>query len=259
MSGASVGEGPRKKHQPSVVRRLRGRYRPLRRTPAGHGHSSASIRRRAIEFERPLVPRSRRQPRSRSRSTPKSSPNEKSVVSAFSAGPGRARRAIPQHDEAHLSAPPRACADVHDRCAQGDRVLYPRARACACPIIPATTSLSCTASTAATITWSLSHARTRRATITSAGTSAASMRSAPAPCICSTRATTRAGASAGTCSARTSSTTCAIPGAATANIPPTSTMSPPTATGRPATIRRRISFYAWGPNVPADFVHNYEA
>ena len=71
----------------------------------------------------------------------------------------------------------------------------------------------------------LSHARTRPDIIISAGMSARSMRSAPAPCTCSTRALPKAGAWAGTCSARISSTTSRTRGAASANIPPISTTS----------------------------------
>ena len=68
----------------------------------------------------------------------------------------------------------------------------------------------------------------------------------------------RAGASAATCSARTSSTTCAIRGAATRNIPPTSTTCRSTTTGRRSDHPPEDSFYVWGPNPPEDFAINHE-
>jgi hypothetical protein len=64
--------------------------------------------------------------------------------------------------------------------------------------------------------------------------------SASAPCRWPTRALRPAGASAATCSDRTTSTMCAIRGAATQSIPPTSTTSRSITIGRPAITRRRI-------------------
>ena len=69
----------------------------------------------------------------------------------------------------------------------------------------------------------------------------------------------RAGASAATCSAPTTSITSWIRGAASRNIPATSTISRRTIAGRPLTTSRRNSFYLWGPEVPREFTVNVEA
>src|SRR5271169_2941980 len=76
------------------------------------------------------------------------------------------------------------------------------------------------------------------------------MRSAPAPCTCSTRASPRAGAWDATCSGRTSSTTSRTHGAASANTQPTSTTFRRLATGKAAITRPRIPFTPGGPTCP---------
>ena len=90
------------------------------------------------------------------------------------------------------------------------------------------------------------------------GMSPASTISGSAPCAWPTRASPRAGGSAATCSAPTISTMCAIRGAASRNIPATSTTSRRKTAGRPPTTSRRNSFYLWGPEVPREFTVNYE-
>src|SRR4051794_12771786 len=75
-----------------------------------------------------------------------------------------------------------------------------------------------------------------------------STRSVSAPCAWRTRALPRAGGSDATCWARTISTTCAIPGAATPNIHPTSTTSPSITNGKAAIIRRKIPSTSGAPS-----------
>ena len=69
----------------------------------------------------------------------------------------------------------------------------------------------------------------------------------------------RAGGSAATCSAPISSITCRIPGAASANIPPTSTMCRSTRDWPSTGPSARELVLRLGPKSAPGFVHNYEA
>ena len=68
----------------------------------------------------------------------------------------------------------------------------------------------------------------------------------------------RAGASAGTCSARITFTTCAIPGAATANIPQAWITCLAARIGRRPIHRRKTRCSCGDPAPPQDFVTNFE-
>ena len=177
--------------------------------------------------------------------TPKTSPNEKSVFAAASVGAGGTRRAVPQHDQAHLSAPLRAYPHVHPRRPKAiefyTRVLGLRLSDHSGDNIAFLHGIH--GSDHHMVAFARSNAPGHHhfswdvGSVDEIGAGAMHMLD---------KGYDRAGVSAGTCSARIISTMCGIPGAATANIPPTSTMCRPIATGMRATIRRKI------PSTPGD-------
>jgi catechol 2,3-dioxygenase-like lactoylglutathione lyase family enzyme len=187
----------------------------------------------------------------------KSSPNEKSSFTAYSApagvqGTSYRRNAPPTRPRrlAHLAL---YTADVGRAIGFYRDVLGLRLSDSSEGMSP-----SCTARTAATITWSHSRAPPAPACIIAAGMSAPCRRSGSAPCRWPAKATPPAGGSAVTSWARTTSTMCATLGAAIPNILPTWITSPPITIGSQATIRARTLSSCGGPNPPEDFVRNYE-
>ena len=83
---------------------------------------------------------------------PKVSPDHKSAVRWINPAAGVAARAAAHRIRPGAAAPAVARADLHDRYRRGDRVLQRAISGCDCPTGPPTSSPSCTASTAATIT-----------------------------------------------------------------------------------------------------------
>jgi len=85
------------------------------------------------------------------------------------------------------------------------------------------------------------------------------MKLASVQCTCSAKAMLMGGVWGDTCSGRITFTMFVILGAAIANIRPISDYIPATCDWQDGDQPADDSFYAWGPNVPEDFVHNYES
>ena len=189
---------------------------------------------------------------------PKVSPDQKSDSHGYRSPAGVAGATMRAEGAAGAAAPALACADLHQRHRRLDRLL--RAQSRPAPVRPRRRP-------------GRLHARHPRQRPSPAG--AGEIVRARLPSLQLGRRqrqrhrprrhahgrqglSPRAGASAATCSAPTTSTTCRIPGAASRNIPATSTTSRRKSAGRPPTTSRRNSFYLWGPEVPREFTINVE-
>ena len=185
-------------------------------------------------------------------------PTRSLSFTAYSAPAGVHRaRAIGARRRRRAGAACASCA-LHPPTSAARSVFTAMCWACASPTRRKAMSPSCMARTAATITWSRSHARAAPACIVAAGMSAPCRRSVSAPCRWPAKATPPAGDSAVMCWARTTSTMCASPWGSYSEYSADMDYIPAGHDWRSGDHPGEDSFFLWGPNPPEDFVRNYE-